>query len=406
MKALSTTPLAALVLALCTTAMGGPWYKGPVANTWLGGGGYTSLALDGAGRPHISYHDNAGGGLSSALKYVYHDGSAWNIETVDTAGDAGEYTSIAMDPLGHPHISYYDGDNEVARYATRNGSGWQITTLGAAGYGTSIGVDQAGHPHIAYHSGYSPSSSLQYITYNGSTWHTDLIDTNSASYCDLALAVDSGGYPSIAYQYQIWDANGFSHCGLRYAEYDGSEWQVEPVDSGAGYTGEYVSLAFDSLDRPHLAYYDRRDSAQPPPYGMKYAVRHGSTWEIVSIHDECTEYDCYCRHYFSLAVDGQDQPRIACWDSGEPGGLKYIYYDGSEWHVEVVDSSWWGAGPHCSLALDEEDCPHIGYYDMGPNQVKYASLSNQYIPEPASLALLAVGAFALWVRRTKNHHGA
>ncbi len=64
-------------------------------------GEYTSLALDTTGQPHISY---SGGGL----RYAYSDGTAWFTETVDAAGYVGEYTSLALDSSGRPHISYYD----------------------------------------------------------------------------------------------------------------------------------------------------------------------------------------------------------------------------------------------------------------------------------------------------------
>ena len=51
------------------------------------------------------------------LKYAYRDSSGWHIEVVDTAGDVGWYTSIELDSLGLPHISYYDWTNGDLKYA-------------------------------------------------------------------------------------------------------------------------------------------------------------------------------------------------------------------------------------------------------------------------------------------------
>ena len=80
-------------------------------------GGWSSLALDSAGRARISYYDQTNGDL----KYAAHDGSAWRIETVDTAGYCGQDASLAIDGAGNPRIaylcvmSYPDSDLKYAR---------------------------------------------------------------------------------------------------------------------------------------------------------------------------------------------------------------------------------------------------------------------------------------------------
>ena len=56
-------------------------------------GEYASLALDGAGRPHIAYYDL----INGDLKYAYYDGAQWHIETVDSNGYVGRHTSLALD---------------------------------------------------------------------------------------------------------------------------------------------------------------------------------------------------------------------------------------------------------------------------------------------------------------------
>jgi hypothetical protein len=114
-------------------------------------GEYTSLALDSSGNPHISYYDITNGDL----KYAKWNGSTWSIQTVDSAGNVGEYfTSLALDSNGYPSISYNDATNGDLKYAKWNGSTWSIQTVDEAGVvGASLALDSSGNPHISYYDG-------------------------------------------------------------------------------------------------------------------------------------------------------------------------------------------------------------------------------------------------------------
>src|SRR5205085_11803443 len=87
-------------------------------------GSYTSLALDQNGAAHISYYDVTNG----HLKHAYEQGQKWVIETVDGAGNVGTFTSIALDKTGNPRISYRDVALKQLKYAAWNGSSWDIET--------------------------------------------------------------------------------------------------------------------------------------------------------------------------------------------------------------------------------------------------------------------------------------
>jgi len=99
------------VLAVPDIAVAG-WHLETVDSTG-DVGDWTSISLDAGGNPHISYVD----ATNDDLKYAYHNGASWQIETVDSTGNVGYHTSIALDAGGNPHISYFDATNDDLKYA-------------------------------------------------------------------------------------------------------------------------------------------------------------------------------------------------------------------------------------------------------------------------------------------------
>ena len=63
--------------------------------------------------PHISYYDATNG----TLKHAVWNGSGWTIQVIDSSGNVGLFTSIAMTDDGQIRISYYDRTNGHLKYA-------------------------------------------------------------------------------------------------------------------------------------------------------------------------------------------------------------------------------------------------------------------------------------------------
>jgi len=267
-----------------------------------------SIAVDSNNNPHISYCDENGD-----LKYASRNGSAWNLQTVDSTDKGGYYSSIAVDSKNNPHISYYDDSfGGYLKYAEWNGSAWSISTVGGNVVPlSSIAVDSNDRPHISY---------VNYHRYmNGTNY--DLL-------------------------YAMWNGS----VGIHGAPF----WNIQTVDN-SGVVGLYSSIAVDSNNNPHIIYNDG---------GLKYASWGGSTWSIQTV-DSTEHID-----EFSMALDANNNPHIIYRILGN---LFYAAWNGSAWSIQTVDSG--SVGYYCSIAVDSNNNPHISYYDAtnGNDDLKYAS---------------------------------
>jgi hypothetical protein len=120
--------------------------------------GYPSLVLDAAGHPAISYFE--GGGLNN-LRVVRCGNPACTAGNTagspDSAGTVGRYTSLALDAAGNPVVSYEAQIGttfhlRVLRCGDATCStGNSITSPdGLSGSQTSLVLDTAGNPVVAY----------------------------------------------------------------------------------------------------------------------------------------------------------------------------------------------------------------------------------------------------------------
>jgi PGF-pre-PGF domain-containing protein len=277
----------------------------------------------------------------------------WNITTVDSGGNVGSYSSLALDDEGYPHISYFDADpNFDLKYAVWNGSAWSNETVdsgGPVGGYISLALDDEGYPHISYYDYWN--NILKYAAWNGSAWSIETVDNVGVVGLYTSLALNASDYPHISYYDSLISA-------LKYAAWNGSAWSIETVNSG-GNVGTYTSLALDDKGYPHIRYYDSSNST------LKYAAWNGSAWSIETVDSEWN-----VGYYTSLALDDEGYPHISYLDYWN-NILKYAMWNGSAWSIETVDSDG-NVGEYTSLALDTSGTPHISYYDWTNFDLKYA----------------------------------
>ncbi|MBP6016232.1 MAG: hypothetical protein KA586_05880 [Candidatus Promineofilum sp.] len=311
-------------------------------------GSYTSLALDAAGNPHISYFDNT----YRDLKYATWNGTSWDLQTVDSGGIVGPFTSLALDADGNPHISYFDNTNFALKYAAWNGTSWDLETVDSAeavGEYTSLALDAAGNPRISYYD--FTNSALKYAAWNGTSWSLSTVDSDGDVGYVTSLALDAAGNPRISY---LDNTNG----DLKYASLNGTSWDLQTVDSD-GVVGWFTSLALDAAGDPHISYFNDTNDA------LKYAARNGTSWDVSTV-----DSDGDVGAYTSLALDAAGNPRISYYDVGNRD-LKYAAWNGTDWDRTTVDS-YEDVGPYTSLALDAAGNPRISYYNDLSGDLKYA----------------------------------
>ncbi|MDO8873460.1 MAG: PKD domain-containing protein [Methanoregula sp.] len=311
-------------------------------------GRYTSLALDNNGYPHISYRD----ATKSDLKYAAWNGTAWTNQTVDSVGSVGEYTSLALNSSGYPCISYYDATNSNLKYAAWNGTAWTnqtVDSVGDVGWYTSLALDNNGYPRISYHD--TTNGDLKYAAWSGTAWSTQTIDSVGSVGAHSSLSLNSSDFPCISY----YDG---TNTDLKYAAWSGSVWTIQTVDSGVSVVGTYTSLALDSSGNPRISYYDGTNT------DLKYAAWSGTAWSTQTI-DSTGDVG----KYTSLALDHSGNPCISYYD-GTNTDLKYAAWSGTAWSTQTIDSVG-SVGLYTSLALDSSDNPGISYYDTTKWDLKY-----------------------------------
>jgi PKD repeat protein len=386
-------------------------------------GRHTSLALDTSGRPHVSYRDDT----DTALKYAYYVGaggncgpaSDWQCDTVDSSGNVGRATSLALDAAGNPHISYYNITNADLKYAYYVGAGgncgpasdWQCDTVdssGNVGRYSSLALDTSGQPHISYRD--STNNDLKYAHYIGaggncgpaSDWQCDAIDSTGDVGQDSSLALDAADFPHIAYR----DA---TNADLKYAYYVGAggncgpstDWQCDAVENVTDTPPPDTSLALDTSGQPHISY---RDSINGDLRYAYYVAAGGNCGPASDWQCDAVDSTGDVGQDSSLALDADDLPHIGYRDDTNTA-LKYAYYVGaggncgpaSDWRCDTVDSAG-DVGLAASLVLDAVDLPHIAYHDASNGNLKYAALCAEVedvqVTGPGSLLVGEEGIYA------------
>jgi hypothetical protein len=285
-------------------------------------GELTSLAvLD--GKPIISYFDNDKGNLKFARAKVAEPDATidWVYHTVDSEGWVGEYSSVAVVD-GLPAISYYDYTNtglKFARATTPTPSGaadWQfhaVETAGQVGRFSSLAVVN-GKPAVSYYG--DTGTDLRYAKAlisepsNQMDWRVHVVDGEIDVGLYSAMAV-LGDRPMISYY--DWSSKSLKFALAHSNDpSSGADWSVHPVNAEGTVSLSPSLIAKDA--KPVMTYYGNGDlyyaqAVTDDPSSM-------ADWQILPV-----DVSGAAGNYSSLTLI-DSMPAIAYF--GNPG-LLYAY---------------------------------------------------------------------------------
>lgn len=315
---------------------------------------FTSLALDPSGYAHISYYDR----ISKDLRYATNASGAWVTTPVDWTGNVGEYSSIALDSNTHAHISYYDFDNKNIKYATNASGSWvtsNVTAGGANDMGkyTSIAIDASNHIHISFHDNTYPSPNLMYATNVSGGWVTAVV-AGCGYTSNTSLAINAAGKAHISY----FDRNYV----LKYATNTSGSWVTDTVATGgkSGW-GKFTSIALDAAGHVHISFCNDDNNSR-----LKYATNASGVW-VTAVVDSVSATGWHN----SIKLDAAGHAHIGYYYHSHQD-LKYATNATGFWETTAVDESGY-RGEYASLALDTAGRIHISYYNRSNHELMYVA---------------------------------
>ena len=232
-------------------------------------GEYSSITIGTDGYPVISYYDGASDDLKVAKCGNAACSSGNTTYTLDSSGNVGTFTSIAIGLDGFPVISYFDVTNGHLKVAKCGNaacsSGNTLTTADnsiGVGESTSITIGTDGFPVISHRD--TTNSALKVVKCNdaGCTGGDETITTvdNSANVGAYRTSITIGpdGYPFVSY-YDMTSGNlKIVNCGTASCA---SGNTIRTLDTGGtDDVGRYSSVAFGIDGLPIVSYTNYTDN--------------------------------------------------------------------------------------------------------------------------------------------------
>jgi hypothetical protein len=333
-------------------------------------GQYTSLVLDTSGSPVVSYYDQT----NSDLKVLHcNDANCApggdSITSPDTGGGVGFFTSLELDTVGHPVVSYYDNTNSDLKVLHCNDAncapgGDSVTSPdsgGLTGFYSSLELDATGNPVVSYASSDGLTLDLNVLHCNDANCgpggdSTVPVDTAGDVGYFLSLGLEGAGFPVVSYRDNTNGDLKVLHCNdANCAPGGDSTMSVDTADD----VGSDTSLALDVAGNPVVSYFDATND------------------DLKVLH--CNDADCSGTEKqlpINITNIGQYALPKSCFKVLDPGQVPYF---------EVCDNDFAGApesDPICGPdAICGDDDPAPGSIVVSVDPGDYRVVVGQAAPE-------------------------
>ncbi|RME20737.1 MAG: exo-alpha-sialidase, partial [Candidatus Zixiibacteriota bacterium] len=224
----------------------------PQGGSARGVGWFTSITGATDGRLFVSHYDHQFQDLR--VSSSFNGGLTWTSMIVDSVGNVGEHTSIALTGTT-VFVAYRDaslGNLKLAK-SWNNGATWTTMTIDT-GAGNDVGYDPSievvgNVVYITYYDATFGDLKIAKSTDGGASWITSIIDDGAGKVVGghTSLAVTGGTNLYVSY-------TNFTDGDLMLAKSTdgGASWSVQTVDTNLN-TGHYTSLAAVG-DSVYIAY--------------------------------------------------------------------------------------------------------------------------------------------------------
>ena len=261
----------------------------------------TSIVLDSSDHVHICYFDDT----NSDLKYAYFDGEIWNISVVSNMSDMDNSLSLGISSDDRLHLVFYhhiDYNTPNIKYAVYDGESWDISGISSgttSGQTISLVVDSNDDLHVTY-----TGSGLSYGYFNGTDWQFS--SAAARGYLNSIAVADNG-------RIYISHSSGSSWHGhsVDVAMFDGNNWTTLPAPPYNDDQSRPSAISTDSNGNVHIAYYTGCGDYYPYGCDIRYAAYNGSDWQSYQIETRVRENGRSSPSELSMVIDSEDYVHLS-----------------------------------------------------------------------------------------------